>query len=551
MNAAPKISVVIPAFNRAQCIADAIRSVLAQTFADFELIVVDDGSTDGTAGVLEPFGERVRVIRQENRGVSAARNAGIRAARAEWIAFLDSDDLWHPDKLRRQWDCLQKFGGKMCFTRSALDNGRPHSDIEELTCEERGPGVVFVARARDAACRARCHPHIQSLLVEKALLERAGGFNETLPAAEDTLLIFNLSFFAGFYYLTDPLVTIRLNAANSLTRDVNLAAAKRRYLGYLRVQTEMFWRLQEIEPGKNAVVRERIAFYAGCRAELACATGDFPEARAFAREGFWQGGGFRVSARCATILLAPGMAAGWCRRKWRLSAEPAAAGPAREKRPLFFHRRLRWGLTWRAWLVLILGAAGLALACAHTIQPFLAQTRRVETKTLVVEGWVHQYVIDAAVREFRAGHYEQVYTTGGPVVGTDGESNDFNTSASVGAESLVKAGVPAALVRMAPSHEKGRDRTYSSALALREFFQTNGAAVHSFNVLTEDAHARRTGLLFQEAFGTNAAVGIISVPDPDYDPARWWHYSEGVREILAESVAWCYAEFVFHPDRKK
>jgi glycosyltransferase involved in cell wall biosynthesis/uncharacterized SAM-binding protein YcdF (DUF218 family) len=551
MNAAPQISVVIPAFNRAQCIADAIRSVLAQTFADFELIVVDDGSTDGTAGVLEQFGERVRVIRQENRGVSAARNAGIRAARAEWIAFLDSDDLWQPDKLRRQWECLQKFGGKMCFTRSALDNGRPHPDIEELACEERAPGVLFVAQARDAACRARCHPHIQSLLVEKALLERAGGFNETLPAAEDTLLIFNLSFFSGFYYLTDPLVTIRLKAANSLTRDVNLAAAKRRYLGYLRVQTEMFWRLQEIEPGKTAVIRERIAFYAGCRAELACAEGNSAEARAFAREGFLHGGGFRVSARCATILLAPGMAAGWCRRKWLLSAEAAPAGPAREKRPLFFQRRLRWGPTWRAWLVLILGAACLAVAGMRTVQPFLAQTRRVDTKTLVVEGWVHQYVIDAAVREFRAGHYERLYTTGGPVVGTDGDINDFNTSASVGAESLVKAGVPAALVRMAPSHEKGRDRTYSSALALREFFQTNGGPVHSFNVLTEDAHARRTGLLFQEAFGTNAAVGIISVPDPDYDPARWWHYSEGVREILAESVAWCYAEFVFHPDPKK
>jgi hypothetical protein len=334
----------------------------------------------------------------------------------------------------------------MCFTRSALDHGRPHPDIEELVCEERAPGVMFVAQARDAACRARCHPHIQSLLVEKALLERAGGFNETLPAAEDTLLIFNLSFFSGFYYLTDPLVTIRLSAANSLTRDLNLAAAKRRYLGYLRVQTEMFWRLQEIEPGKNAVVRERIAFYAGCRAELACAEGDFAGARAFAREGFWHGGGFRVSARCATILLAPGIAAGWCRRKWRVAAEPGAAGPAREKPPLFFRRRLRWGLTWRAWLALLLGAAGLALTWLLTVQPFLAQTRRLDTKTLVVEGWVHQYVIDAAVREFRDGHYEKLYTTGGPVVGTDGYINDFNTSASVAAESLVKAGLPAALV---------------------------------------------------------------------------------------------------------
>jgi len=104
------------------------------------------------------------------------------------------------------------------------------------------------------------------------------------------------------------------------------------------------------------------------------------------------------------------------------------------------------------------------------------------------------------------------------------------------------------VVQMVPSHVSGRDRTYSSALALREYFQTNGLAVKSFNVLTEDVHARRTWMLFQKAFGKETAVGIISVPDPDYDPAHWWRYSEGVREILGESIAWLYAEFLFHPE---
>jgi uncharacterized SAM-binding protein YcdF (DUF218 family) len=214
-----------------------------------------------------------------------------------------------------------------------------------------------------------------------------------------------------------------------------------------------------------------------------------------------------------------------------------------------FTRRERWGLSLRGCVAVILFALLVAGLWVENVQPFLAQTRRVDTKVLVVEGWVHEFVIHAAVTEFQTGHYEKIYTTGGPVVGTDGYLNDFNTSASVGAESLVKAGVPSELVKMVPSHVKGRDRTYSSALALREYFQTNGTAVKAFNVLTEDAHARRTGMLFQKAFGSEATVGIISVPDPDYDPAHWWHYSEGVREILGESIAWFYAAFLFHPEK--
>jgi hypothetical protein len=214
-----------------------------------------------------------------------------------------------------------------------------------------------------------------------------------------------------------------------------------------------------------------------------------------------------------------------------------------------FTRKERWGLSARGWLAAVLFALLVAGLWVRNVQPFLAQTRRVDAKVLVVEGWVHEYAGRVALTEFYAGHYEKVYTTGGPVVGTGDYSNDFNTSASVGQEMLVKVGLPAELVQMVPSHVKGRDRTYSSAVALREYFQTNGMVVKSLNVLTEDAHARRTRMLFQAAFGPDVAVGIISVADPDYDPARWWHYSEGVREVLGESIAWCYAAFIFHPDK--
>jgi uncharacterized SAM-binding protein YcdF (DUF218 family) len=210
-------------------------------------------------------------------------------------------------------------------------------------------------------------------------------------------------------------------------------------------------------------------------------------------------------------------------------------------------RRERWSLSWRGWLALVLFFLLLGISWLLNVQSFLAQTKRADTKILVVEGWIHPYAIEDAVKEFQTGHYEKVYTTGGPVVGSGGYLDDFNTSASVGAELLVKAGIPSAAVQMVPSHISGRDRTYSSAIALREWFSAHHLPVNSFNVLTEDVHARRTHLLFQKALGNKVVVGIVSAPSPEYDAKRWWHYSEGVREVLGESIAYVYAKFFFHP----
>ena len=235
----------------------------------------------------------------------------------------------------------------------------------------------------------------------------------------------------------------------------------------------------------------------------------------------------------------------------RFESPDALPGKPRQFCWGLFNCRPRWGLSVRGWLMLNLVLALAAGAWVLNVHLFLAQTKRTDSKILVVEGWIKGYAIQTGVTEFQSGHYEKVFTTGGPVAGTGSYLNDFNTSASVGAESLVKDGIPARLVQMVPSHESGRDRTYSSALALREYFQTNGIAVKSFNVLTEDVHARRTRLLFQKAFGADVEVGIIATRDPDYDPAHWWRYSEGVREILGESIAYIYAKFFFLPAKAK
>jgi uncharacterized SAM-binding protein YcdF (DUF218 family) len=210
-------------------------------------------------------------------------------------------------------------------------------------------------------------------------------------------------------------------------------------------------------------------------------------------------------------------------------------------------RKERWALSWRGWVLLTSAGLVAAYFAFLNIHPFLAVTHRVDTNVLVVEGWIPRYAIRGGAEEFKNGSYERIFTTGGPENGHGGYTNDYNTSASVGAEILKKFGVPDDLVQMVPSRVIARERTYSSAVALRDWFRDHNAPVRSINVLTEGAHARRTRLLYQKAFGKNVAVGIIAVSNPDYDPTRWWRYSDGVREVLGESIAYMYARFLFYP----
>jgi uncharacterized SAM-binding protein YcdF (DUF218 family) len=181
------------------------------------------------------------------------------------------------------------------------------------------------------------------------------------------------------------------------------------------------------------------------------------------------------------------------------------------------------------------------------VYPFLAVTDRLNTNILVVEGWIQRYGIRASAEEFNSGSYERIFTTGGPENGSGGYINDYQTSASVGADALKKVGIPDEVIQMVPSRVIDRDRTYSSAVALREWFREHKMPVNSINVLTEDTHARRTRLLFQEAFGGRVQVGIISVRNPDYKPNQWWRYSEGVRDVLSECIAYLYARLFFYP----
>jgi uncharacterized SAM-binding protein YcdF (DUF218 family) len=212
-----------------------------------------------------------------------------------------------------------------------------------------------------------------------------------------------------------------------------------------------------------------------------------------------------------------------------------------------FDRRERWSLSWRGRLIVICALLLASVIVLKSVYPFLAITHRVNADSLVVEGWISEYAIRAAVKEFQSNGYQRVFTTGGPVEGTGGYTNDFMTSACVGADLLKKVGVPEQSLQMVPSRVMDRDRTYGSAVALRNWFRDHNIVVSGVNVVTEDVHARRTRLLFQKALGNKVQVGVIAVANVDYPANRWWHYSQGLKNVVSELAAYLYARLLFFP----
>jgi len=173
-----RVSVIIPTYNRLPKVKDAIESVLGQTYRDFELWVVDDGSTDGTAEALKAFGKRIRYISQDNRGVSAARNLGMRVSRGKYVAFLDSDDLWEQKKLEIQVGYMEgnpQF--PLCFTDEVWI--RKGVRVNPKKRHAKYSGWIF------EKCLPLCIISPSSALMKRSLFDEIGGFDETLPVCED------------------------------------------------------------------------------------------------------------------------------------------------------------------------------------------------------------------------------------------------------------------------------------------------------------------------------------------------------------------------------
>ncbi len=207
----PLVSVIIPTFNRGYCLEDSLRSVLAQSFADFELIVVDDGSTDDTAVLVGRF-PAVKLIRLEkNRGVSFARNRGVVAARGNYIAFLDSDDLWEPRKLAAQIKWMERRpDSQVVYTDEIwIRNG---TRVNPANKHRKYSGDVF------QYCLPLCIVSPSSVLLRTKMLSNIGGFDESMRVCEDYDLWLRIAQRYPFHCIDEKLITKRGGHDDQLSR---------------------------------------------------------------------------------------------------------------------------------------------------------------------------------------------------------------------------------------------------------------------------------------------------------------------------------------------
>jgi glycosyltransferase involved in cell wall biosynthesis len=202
-NSNPAISVIIPTYNRSHLIGKSIQSVLNQTYSNFELIVVDDGSTDGTGEVVKAINDKrlKYILCNKNIGAAAARNVGIRLAKGDFIAFQDDDDEWLPKKLEKQIEIIEKSSPEVGVVYTAL-------------CRKKGNKNIYIPSKSKKTKKGNIHKSLlegnfvstQTIFVRRDCFEIAGMFDENLPRLQDWELVIRLSKYYLFELIDEPLV---------------------------------------------------------------------------------------------------------------------------------------------------------------------------------------------------------------------------------------------------------------------------------------------------------------------------------------------------------
>jgi len=248
----PLVSVIIPTYNRCNHLKRAIESVLAQTYEPFEVIVVDDASTDETPEmVLEIEDDRIKFIRHEtNRHVSAARNTGITHANGDYLAFLDDDDVWYPEKLIKQCQLLQRTPDSTKFVYCWMDIYDGENIVDEL-CPELS-GDIFLKTLPSQPIT-----NISTLLVEREAIEQVGNFDESLPRGNDGDFIRRLSKSYTVDYVPERLVRYNAGEHHRITswesEDIRNAIRGQ------RVKFEKFGETLDAHPELAARINAKIA----------------------------------------------------------------------------------------------------------------------------------------------------------------------------------------------------------------------------------------------------------------------------------------------------
>ena len=209
-------------------------------------------------------------------------------------------------------------------------------------------------------------------------------------------------------------------------------------------------------------------------------------------------------------------------------------------------RRMCLVPTWRGWLLMLAAGSLLFFGMLRGLYPFLALRDLRPGGVLVAEGWGTEEMMRDVLEASRRDHYDALFVTGGPI----DESSPFaeyKTFAELGAAILVRVGGDPKTIHAVPSPKVVQDRTYASAVALKNWMREHGVAAATVNVVSAGAHSRRSRLLFQKAFGDGVAVGVLPSPDRDFDPRRWWASSAGFRSVTGEAIAYLYARLLFRP----
>ena len=217
---------------------------------------------------------------------------------------------------------------------------------------------------------------------------------------------------------------------------------------------------------------------------------------------------------------------------------------------ILINRRERWGLSGYGWMFLLLIMFATLYAGFRQLFSTLAPVHREQTGILVLEGWVSDYLFRDVISEFKTGHYTLLITTGTPL-----ENGDFlaayHNTAEIAGRSLIKLGFDSTKLVMVATDEYRNERTYNSAVRLKQWLRANHPEIRAINVMTMGVHGARSQLLFQKALGDAVRVGIISVANSYYGPDSWWKTSKGFRETMNEAIGYFYVSFFFRPYEKE
>jgi hypothetical protein len=242
----PAVSVVIPVYNGENYLRLALESVLRQTFQDFEIIVIDDGSKDSTPDIAQSFGERVRYVRQENAGVAAAVNHGIRLARGRYFAWLSHDDLWAPEKLSAQLEALQHVDGPaVCYTDIKLIDGEGKVfDEKDLPLPNGNEIVRAILRLEPVLYAA------YSLVCEVRCFEQVGPYDLKKRHTQDADMLLRLARTFPFVRVPEKLMFVREHGTRDSLRPTFVAEANAFYRAWLDALTPA-----ELSPNPSALAR--------------------------------------------------------------------------------------------------------------------------------------------------------------------------------------------------------------------------------------------------------------------------------------------------------